>query len=155
MCRKNIKEYRMFSGQYNISLNSIHKFTLPQRFGDMLAQGAVITQGFDRNLMVLSRQAFQSLTERILSMNLTDPTARMLLRMILGNANDISLDETGQMDIPEKLYKMVDLQSDSVLVGMGDFFEIWPAEGWSEQEMKITDQEADPNRYSSLHLAIR
>jgi DNA-binding transcriptional regulator/RsmH inhibitor MraZ len=40
------------------------------------------------------------------------------------------------------------------MVGMGDFFEIWSAEAWSEQEMKLSDSESDPNRFSSLNLVM-
>jgi MraZ protein len=144
----------MFSGQYSTSLQSTHQFTPPQGFGDLLSQGAFITQGFDCNLMVLPRQVFQELSKKVLSMNLTDPTARMLLRMILGNASEVFLDESGQMSIPEKLCKIADLQAQTVLVGLGDFFEIWSAQLWSTQEAKLIDPEADPARYSSLNLAI-
>ncbi|OGN76312.1 MAG: hypothetical protein A2X25_08790 [Chloroflexi bacterium GWB2_49_20] len=145
----------MFSGQYNTTLNSTNQLTPPQRFGDLLAQGGVVTQGFDRNLMVLTSQAFQELTSRVMSMNLTNPLARMLLRMLLGNANEVALDQTGQLTIPKKLCRIANLQSPTVMVGMGDFFEIWSAEAWSEQETKLTDSEADPSRYSSLNLVMR
>jgi MraZ protein len=144
----------MFSGQYITILNSTNQLAPPQRFGDLLAQGAVVTQGFDRNLMVLTSQAFQDLTGRVMSMNLTNPVARMLLRMLLGNANEVALDESGQLTIPEKLCRIANLQSPTVMVGMGDFFEIWSAEAWSEQEMKLADSEADPSRFSSLNLAM-
>ena len=145
----------MFSGQYTTSLTSNNQLTPPARFGEILVQGAVITQGFDRNLMVLSRQAFEALTDRILSMNLTDPLARMLLRMVLGNAADLELDPAGHVTIPDKLVKIADLRSPTVLVGMGDFFEIWSADAWSGQETIINDHEANPDRFSSLNLAIR
>jgi len=114
----------------------------------------MITLGFDRNLMVLTSQAFQKLSSRVMSMNLTDPDARMLMRMLLGNANEISIDKAGQMIIPDKLRRIANLQSPTVLVGMGDFFEIWSAEAWSEQEIKLANSESDPNRYSTLNLIM-
>ncbi len=145
----------MFSGQYSSSLTTDNQLTPPPDFSDLLEQGAMITRGFDRNLMVLTNQAFQRLTSKIMSMNLTDPAARMLMRMLLGNANSISLDNAGQMIIPEKLCQIANLQSPTVLVGMGDFFEIWSSEAWSEQETKLTDSEADPDRYSTLNLVMQ
>jgi MraZ protein len=145
----------MFSGQYNSSLNTTNQLTPPQGFGDLLAQGAVITRGFDRNLMVLPSLAFQKLSSRVMSMNLTDPTARMLMRLLLGNANEISLDTAGQIIIPEKLCQLAGLRSPAVLVGMGDFFEIWSAEAWSEQEEKLVASDSDPDRFSSLDLNLQ
>jgi MraZ protein len=145
----------MFSGQYNASLNSTNQLTPPARFGEMLAAGAVITRGFDRNLMVLSRPAFQALSDRILSMNLINPAARTLLRMVVGNAVDLDLDSSGHVVIPARLAGLAGLSSSTVLVGLGDFFEIWSAEAWSGQESKSSDQDSDPNRFSSLNLAMR
>lgn len=144
----------MFSGQYTSTLNRTNQLTPPQEFGDLLAQGAVITRGFDRNLMVMPSTSFRNLSSRVMSMNLTDPTARMLIRMLLGNANELSLDNSGQMNIPEKLCQVADLHSPAVLVGLGDFFEIWSAEAWSEQENKLVASESDPNRFSSLDLIL-
>jgi MraZ protein len=74
--------------------------------------------------------------------------------MLLGNANEISIDKAGQLIIPDKLCRMANLQSPTVMVGMGDFFEIWSAEAWSEQELKLSDSESDPNRFSSLNLVM-
>ena len=144
----------MFSGQFSSKLTSTNQLTPPQGFGEMLTQGSMITRGFDRNLMVLTSQAFQKLSSRVMSMNLTDPNARMLMRMLLGNANEITIDKAGQMIIPDKLRKIASLQSPTVLVGMGDFFEIWSAEAWSDQEIKLSESESDPNRYSTLNLVM-
>jgi MraZ protein len=144
----------MFSGQFSSPLTTKNQLTPPQGFGDLLTQGAMITRGFDRNLMVLTSQAFQKLSSHVMSMNLTDPNARMLMRMLLGNANEISIDKAGQLIIPDKLCRMANLQSPTVMVGMGDFFEIWSAEAWSEQELKLSDSESDPNRFSSLNLVM-
>jgi len=144
----------MFSGQYSSKLNNSNQLTPPKGFSDLLMPGAMITRGFDRNLMVLTSQAFQKLSSSVLSMNLTDPDARMLMRLLLGNANEIFIDKSGQMIIPDKLRRIADLQSPTVLVGMGDFFEIWSAEAWSEQEIKLMDSETDPNRYSTLNLVM-
>ena len=145
----------MFTGQYSTSINSNNLVTLPQQFRTQLAQGAVITQGFEKNLMVIPSQAFQDLSERIMGMNLTDPIARDLLRMLLGNASEITLNEAGQIEIPEKLWTIVDLQCSTVMVGLGDFFEIWSAKSWSNQETLLTYNDADPSRYSSLSLSMR
>jgi len=145
----------MFTGQYRVSLNSTNQITPPQQFTSQIALGAVITQGFDKNLMVLPSKAFQDLTERVMGMNLTDPVTRDLLRRMLGNANEISLNDAGQFTIPGKLCKIVGLQSQTILVGLGDFFEIWSAGSWSEQETVLTNKDVDPSRYSSLNLSIR
>lgn len=145
----------MFSGQFNSTLSSDNQLTTPQGFGDLLSQGAMITRGFDRNLMVLTNQAFQILSSSVMSMNLTDPDVRMLMRMLLGNANEISLNKAGQILIPDKLCQIANLQTPAVLVGMGDFFEIWSSDAWKEQETRLKDSESDPDRFSNLNLIMQ
>ena len=145
----------MFSGQTITSLVEKSKFSPPQRFEDFLAAGVYVTRGFDHNLMVMTRQAFQELTRQVLSMNLTDPAARMLLRMILGNAAEVTPDAGGQLPLPDRLCQFASLDSRVVLVGMGDFFEIWAPEIWQKQEETLMNPMADASRYASLHLALR
>jgi len=144
----------MFSGQYSSSLTTTNQLTPPSGFGDLLSQGAMITRGFDHNLMVLTSQAFQKLYSSIMSLNLADPDVRMLMRMLLGNANEVSIDNSGRMVIPDKLCQIANLGSPAVLVGMGDFFEIWSANAWSEQEIKLSGSGYDPNRFSNLNLVM-
>jgi MraZ protein len=79
----------------------------------------------------------------------------MLLRLILGNAQVVTPGGSGEMSVPEILIKTVDLKSSLVLVGMGDFFEIWSAQAWSEQESRILESRSDPSRFSSLDLSLR
>jgi MraZ protein len=145
----------MFTGKYSSTINSNHQITPPGQFTAQLMMGAVVTQGFDRNLMVMPSPAFKELTERVMGMNLADPLTRNLLRTVLGNACEITLNGTGQLNIPENLGKMIDLQSQAIIVGLGDFFEVWSAEVWSVQETILKDIETDPRRYTSLNLCMR
>jgi MraZ protein len=67
----------MFLGQYQHSLDDKGRLTIPARFRELLNKGAYITQGFDKNLMVLTPEAFEQVLERITSISLTDPNARL------------------------------------------------------------------------------
>lgn len=145
----------MFTGQYKSTINSSGLITLPPQFGAQLNQGAVITRGFDRNLMVLPSQSFRALTENVMSMNLADPITRDLMRLILGNAIEVNVNDAYQFSLPEDLSKQVDLGASTTLVGVGDFFEVWSAGSWSDQQMEIAKSDQDPSRYSSLNLSTR
>ena len=107
--------------------------------------GAFVTQGFDRNLMVLTRGAFEQIYQRVMASNLADPLARMLMRMLLGTAQEIELDPDGSIPIGKPLKDFALLAQDAILVGLGDYLEIWSPEQWNKQEEQITNVEANPD----------
>ncbi len=57
-----------------------------------------ITQGFDRNLQVLTAGAFQEIYRKVISLNIADPLARLLLRLILGTATELGMDNNNLYD---------------------------------------------------------
>lgn len=145
----------MFLGQYRHSFDAKNRLTVPARFRELLEGGAFITQGFDKALMVLTIPAFEQLYARINSMNIADPTARHLRRMILGNASQLEIDKSGRILIPQYLRALALLEGEAVLVGQGDYFEIWSPGNWQQEEETIQDSEASDQRYATLNLSTR
>jgi len=68
----------MFLGQYQHNLDNKGRLTIPARYRELLEEGAYLTQGFDRNLLLLSEQAFLKIYAGLQGTNLTDPTGRLL-----------------------------------------------------------------------------
>jgi MraZ protein len=143
----------LFLGQYRYSFDDKDRLMIPARFRDLLADGAFLTQGFDRNLVILTPGAFQEIYQLIMGLNIADPLARFLLRMILGNATQLEIDEAGRIVLPENLREFANLAGEAVLVGQGDYFEIWAPALWSQQETDLQDAEANTMRFVSLNLA--
>jgi MraZ protein len=119
----------------------------------MLA-GAYITRGFEQNLLIMSESVFQEIYKRVVSLNLADPRARLLLRLILGNAARLEMDETGQAVIPQDLKAVTGLEKDIILVGMGDYFEVWSPANWEQQSAALLDTAANSVRFAELDLAL-
>jgi MraZ protein len=144
---------QMFLGQYQHSFDNKGRLTIPARFRELLAaEGAFITQGFDRNLMVLTPEKFALISERIEAMRMTEPTARMLKRMIFSSAEKVEVDKAGRILIPEFLRQYAGLQNLAVVVGAGDYFEIWSPDAWTEQLSKLQDADTNAQRFALLDL---
>jgi MraZ protein len=90
-----------------------------------------------------------------MALNLTDPTARLLRRIILGNAQQIVPDGAGRMLISPNLREYADLKGEVVFVGQGDYFEIWSPELWQKQEELVQDAETNAQRFATLDLKTR
>jgi MraZ protein len=145
----------MFLGQYIHSFDDKSRLTVPARYRELIADGAFVVQGLDRNLMVMPPAAFETIYQRIMDMNLTDPAARLLRRIILGNASHMDVDKSGRILVPQPMREFAGLQGDAVLVGQGDYFEIWSPALWQQQVTQVQDAEANTQRFATLDLKTR
>ena len=144
---------QMFIGNYQHSLDDKGRLTIPARFRELLEGGAFVTRGFDNCLMVLTPSYFDEVYQRINAMNLADPTARMLRRMIISNAFEVSADKVGRILVPQNLRDIISLDGEAVVAGQGEYFEIWKPASWEEQMDQFNDAEANNQRFATLDLS--
>jgi MraZ protein len=145
----------LFLGKSVCTLDKQNRLLLPTAFRSLLAGEIYITQGFDRNLMFLTAGAFREIYEGIRALNIADPLARMLFRMILGSACEVRADGDGQVEIPDDLRNFAVLNDRVLLIGQGSYFEAWSPEFWKKQEEQLADAEANAGRFSELIILAR
>ncbi|MEW5940152.1 MAG: division/cell wall cluster transcriptional repressor MraZ [Chloroflexota bacterium] len=143
----------MFLGQYQHSIDDKGRLMIPARFRELLEGGAYITQGFDKCLMVMTDAYFKQVYERINAMNLADPVARLLRRLILANAYPVEVDKVGRILVPGNLRQVVSLEGETVVAGQGEYFEVWTPAEWEKQMNQIGDIEANNQRFATLDLS--
>jgi MraZ protein len=144
----------MFLNHYQHSFDDKGRLTIPSKFRELPDEGAYVVQGLDRNLMVLPPTVFQLLYDRLMAMSLTDPTARLLRRIILGNALRVTPDGVGRVLLSTNLKEYAGLKENVVFVGQGEYFEIWSPDLWKEQEVQVSDAETNAQRFAALDLKI-
>ena len=87
-------------------------------------------------------------------MNLADPTARMLRRLILANAYPVEVDKVGRILVPQNLRAFLGIANGELIVaGQGEYFEVWTPGDWSGQMAQLQDTEANNARFSTLDLS--
>lgn len=143
----------MLLGLYPSILDTDNRLIVPDQIQEEYRDGLFVTRGFDRNIMLLTMRAFESIYERITSLNLADPLARLLLRMILGAAHQTVIASDGKIEIPDPLKEFANLSRDTVIVGQGDFVEVWSQQDWNKQEERLLNVEA--SIFSSLTITTR
>ncbi len=146
----------MFYGQHTTQVDANQTFTLPEVFFSHLSDDLFVTQGFDRNLIIMPENAFAELFQRLTSMNMADPLARLLLRLFLGNAMHVPNTSSREVMLSEQLSKYAELPSGdmAVLVGQGDHLEVWSLKHWEEQNINMQDASKNAYRFSSLNLSV-
>lgn len=146
---------RMFLGQFRHSFDDKGRLTIPARLRILPEEGAYVIQGLDRNLMVLPPDSFKIIYDRLNALSITDPGARLLRRIILGNALLVKLDGAGRILISSNLRDYAKLTGEVVFVGQGDYFEIWSPELWQEQDDLVNDADTNAKRFATLDLRTR
>ncbi len=151
---KTTKE-NMFLGQHQLFLKNDRYLVVPEPFREMFAEGAYITRGFEQNLLIMSDRVFQELYKRITALNIADPVARLLLRLVIGNASRLEISASGRVLIPEDLRSFVGLENGIIMVGQGNYLEVWAPADWEKQTTKLLDSETNAGRFAQLDLALQ
>lgn len=147
-------ECELFLGQFTSHIDKNSHLQLPAIYGEYLMDTVYITQGFDRNLLVLTPNAFQEVYECVMALSMTNPLARQLLRLILGNASEVDVTDSS-ITIPGHLRNLAQLDGEVILIGQGDYFELWAPESWEYQAENLKDVEKNSDRFSMLCISIR
>jgi len=143
----------MFLGQFQHNLDDKGRLMIPARFRELLAPGAFITQGFDNCLMVMTDVYFKQVYDRINAMNLTDQSARLLRRLILSSAYPIEVDKVGRILVPQNLREAIMLESEAIVAGQGEYFEVWTPDAWTDQMVQLQDIDTSNQRFATLDLS--
>ncbi len=142
----------MFLGRYEHTIDEKGRITIPAKFRDELGETVVVTQGLDGNLLVYPPDLFDLLAAQIRKQSVTDANSRMLRRIFFSMAEKIDFDKAGRILLPAFQRASANLLEMAVLVGNGEYFELWSPENWQVQLTSLNDVEANEQRFSSLDL---
>lgn len=143
----------MFMGEFTHAIDDKGRLTIPAKFREELAYGAVITRGYDKHLVLYSAEAFKRVTARAETLSPTNPEHRALLRLTFSRACEAVPDRQGRILVPPYLREYAGLDSECVIVGVGHAIEVWSTGGWSQQLQALNDPSVNAQRFSDLNLA--
>jgi MraZ protein len=127
-----------FRGQYEHSLDSKDRLTVPSRFRAPLADGVVLAAGLDPCVEVYSVQDHARFEQRFLAdLNPLNRQGRMMRRRFHARSQDERLDSAGRIRLPGHLIEHAGLEGACVVVGVADHLEIWNAERWAAEFSEI------------------
>ena len=127
-----------FRGQYEHSLDSKDRLTIPVRFRGALADGVVLFEELDPCVSIYSPQEYDQLAERYLGhLSPLSREGRMMKRRFHARSHDEALDSAGRVRLPKHLVDHAGLSGACVIVGVQDHLEIWNPERWSAEDAEI------------------
>ncbi len=141
----------MFLGRFEHSIDTKGRLALPARYRDNLADGVVVTRGFDSCLLIYPMAVWSPLASKVSQLSISDPDVRALRRLLFSEAADLELDKQGRILIPSDLRNYAELDREAVIVGMHTFIEIWSPARWSDEQSTLDrDGQAVAERLAEL-----
>ena len=125
---------RLLVGEYEHTIDDKHRLTLPAKFRQAFADGAILTRGLDGCVFAYRREDWaRSVQSRIAALDPLGEAARRLQRYFFGGAAEADLDRQGRVMIPGHLIEYAKLGRDVVVIGIHDHLEIWDRAAWRRE----------------------
>lgn len=142
----------MFQGSSALKLDAKGRMTVPSKHRDALneqCQGNLtLTRGPEGCLHLYPRPAWEVFRAQLVALPMA---ARAWTRFFLGSACDVEMDGTGRILVSPELRKAASLDKEVMLLGMGDYLEVWDAALLSAQEQAAIEA-GMPDALANLKL---
>ena len=133
-----------FTGNHEHSLDAKNRLTIPARNRTELAGGVSLVKGFEKCLQVWPQQDYDRVTQQALAgVNPLSKEARILKRHLYGNAQGTELDSAGRIGIPAGYLSHANITKDVVVLGAGEYLEVWDRETWQSFDADLIARAAD------------
>lgn len=122
----------MFLGEYQHSLDSKGRITIPSKFREQLSDHFVATKGLENCIFLYSMEEWRNIEEKLRSLPLTRTDARSFVRFFFSGASELEVDKQGRTVLPANLREYAGIDRDVVIIGVGTRAEIWSGDKWEE-----------------------
>lgn len=141
-------EEELFLGEYQPNITSASRIALPKKIREVLSKSnksVVLSRGFEKCIFGYSKGQWVQESKKTLTSPISDKKSRMLKRYMFSGAYELDFDGQGRIVLPKALLDYAELESDSevILIGAGDHFEIWNKSVWEVALSNIENEIID------------
>jgi MraZ protein len=127
----------MFRGATSLSLDAKSRLAVPTKHREALqlacAGNLVLTAHPHHCLLLYPQPAWEPIQSKLMALSSFDKQSSALQRLLVGFAEDVSLDGSGRVLVSSALRDFAGLSKEIMLVGQGSHFELWSMEAWRTQ----------------------
>ena len=127
----------MFRGASNLSMDAKGRLAVPAKHrAALLTQSAgnvVLTAHPHGCLLLYPQPAWEPIQAKMMALSSFDKQSSSLQRLLVGYAEDITIDAAGRMLVSPSLREFANLDKNVMLVGQGSHFEMWNLDAWHKQ----------------------
>lgn len=135
----------MFRGNSTLNLDSKGRLAIPSRYRARLqglSEGEVVQtiNPLDRSIWLYPANEWDVIDAKLRALSDFDKQARRTKQMMLGYADDCTLDSHGRIRITASLQEYANLDKQVILLGQGNKFELWDEAAWKAQHDEWLEQ---------------
>lgn len=127
----------LLTGEYRNTLDEKGRILFPSKlrnelFGESEKNILIVTQSFDRCLWLYTLDEWKSLSSKI--METASPFSRqnrLVLRTLIAPAQEVELDKSGRLSIPQSLREYANLTKECVILGINRYMELWDSQTYA------------------------
>jgi MraZ protein len=127
----------MYRGATSLNLDAKGRMAMPTKHRESMLQecggNLVLTAHPHRCLLLYPQPAWEPIQAKMMALSSFDPKSSALQRLLVGFAEDISLDSAGRLLVSPVLRDFAGLDKEIMLVGQGTHFELWSLAAWRAQ----------------------
>lgn len=129
----------MFIGKYYYSLDEKGRISLPKKFRQE-SKTWIVTRGLDGGLFMFKEETFEKELAKFESRTFTKKHNRDFVRLMTNEAESVSPDKNGRVQLPEYLIKFGNLNKNIVIIGSLSRVEIWDRDSYHNYVDTIEDK---------------
>ncbi len=137
-----------FTSEFECKLDTKGRLVLPAKIKTNLPEVStnelVLRKGFEPNLTLYPMVEYRKLHHKITALSEFNPEQRKLKRIFFKSIAQVELDSAGRILIPKAMLAHAQIEKEALLIGMGNYIEIWDPGVFERESM------ADPDVYSDL-----
>ena len=156
----------MFRGINQINLDTKGRMVMPTKHQDRLrasCEGSLVitidptSSSQTPCLLLYPLPEWEIIQTKIDTLSSFNPASRKVQRLLVGHAEDATMDSNGRILLPSALREFARLEKKLVLIGQGKKFELWDEATWNScraswLEEAVNDTSALPAELDSLSL---
>ncbi len=133
-----------FLGTFDYAMDERGRVPLPPRYRDAFREGIVLSQGSpNRCLRVYTRQAFEGQAAEFTAEPAMRRKGRVLRHALFPRSHEADLDKQSRVLIPASLREYAGLSGKVLVIGAGEWLEIWAPEEYEAETARVDEQLED------------
>jgi MraZ protein len=126
-----------FLGEFDCKLDDKFRMALPSGLKKQLPgvekSGLVVNRGFEKHLVLYSREEWDKITAELGNLNLYEAKSREFVRYFTRGATELAVDSSGRVLLPKNLLEFAGIKREVVLSCQLSKIELWSKEAWDSQ----------------------
>lgn len=122
----------MFFGEFRHSIDAKGRLSIPSIFREYCGETVYVTKGHEGCLALYTQEGWNEYYKKLQELSRSKKSNRIFIRLVTSKVKKCDFDKLGRINIPLSLRSEGSLEKDCVVIGVGDYVEIWDAKSWDE-----------------------